>query len=85
MSARLTAGSLAVLLTPCVSSLQIVEGLISLLAAMELAAEGEDEAIASNQAWRTWTLGVLQAFPAGPVCIAGTCCVSVAEASAAIC
>ena len=46
---------------------QIVESFSSLLAAMEPAAEGEDEAIASYQAWRTWTLGVLQAFLRGHI------------------
>ena len=47
------------------STVQIVEGFISLLAAIKPAAEGEDEAVASYQAWRTWTLGILQAFLRG--------------------
>ena len=65
-SARLTfACSAAVLLLPCMCTVQIIESFISHLAAMEPAAEGEDEAIASYQAWRTWTLGVLQAFLRG--------------------
>ena len=62
MAARLTACSV---LTPFLCTLQIAESFISLLAAMEPAAEGKNEALASYQAWRTWTLGVLQAFLRG--------------------
>ena len=66
-STRLAADCSAVLLIPCMCIVQIVESFSSLLAAMEPAAEGEDEAIASYQAWRTWTLGVLQAFLRGHI------------------
>ena len=46
-------------------TVQIAESFISLLAAIKPPAEDEDEALASYQAWRTWTLGVLQAFLRG--------------------